>query len=72
MAVRTFRYDCRGLHDLAVLYWCHRTFPMQFNPKEIKVMLEIAQEESVSCAKENLKILNAHVPEVNRHRQDKR
>ena len=66
MAMRTARHDPRSLHNMAVLYWRHRVFPMQFNPKEIKEMLEIAQDESVSSAKANLKILRNHIPEVDR------
>ena len=64
VAVRTSRHDCRGLHNMAVLYWRHRVFPLQFNPKEIQEMLQIAQRKGVDCAKANLTVLKAHVPEV--------
>lgn len=65
VAMRTARKDCRSLHNMAVLYWRHRVFPMQFNPVEIKEMLEIAQRGGVSCAKANLAALTAHIPEAN-------
>ena len=64
VAMRTARNDSRSLHNMAVLYWRHRVFPMQFNPEEIKAMLEIAQREKVPCAKENLNVLRTHIPEV--------
>lgn len=64
VAMRTARHDSQSLHNMAVLYWRHRIFPMQFDPKEIKQMLEIAQQEGVSCAKKNLKVLRDHIPEV--------
>ena len=49
---------------MAVLYWRHRVFPMNFDPAEIKEMLEIAQRGGVSCAKGNLAVLDAHIPEA--------
>ena len=64
VAMRMARHDSRSLHNMAVLYWRHRVFPMQFNPEEIKKMLEIAQQDGVSCAKANLEVLNAHIPEA--------
>lgn len=64
VAMRTFRHDSRSLHNMAVLYWRHRVFPMQFNPAEIREMIEIAQRGGVSCAKANLAVLDAHIPEA--------
>lgn len=64
VAMRTVRHDSRSLNNMAVLYWRHRVFPMQFNPAEIREMLEIAQGDGVSCAKGNLAVLDAHIPEA--------
>ncbi len=64
VAVRTSRHDCRGLHNMAVLYWRHQVFPLQFDPREIQKMLQIAQRGGVDCAKANLAVLKAHIPEV--------
>lgn len=64
VAMRTARHDVRSLNNMAVLYWRHRVFPMQFNPAEIKEMLGIAQRGGVSCAKANLAVLSAHIPEA--------
>lgn len=68
VAMRTARHDVRSLHNMAVLYWRHRIFPMQFNSEEIKEMLEIARRAKVSCAKANLQVLSAHIPEANQER----
>ena len=68
VAMRTARHDVRSLHNMAVLYWRHRVFPMHFNPAEIKEMLEIAQRGGVSCAKANLAVLEAHIPEAGQAR----
>ena len=62
--MRTARHDVRSLHNMAVLYWRHRVFPMHFNPVEIKEMLEIAQQGGEPCAKGNLEVLGAHIPEA--------
>ena len=68
VAMRTARHDVRSLHNMAVLYWRHRVFPMHFNPEEIKEMLEIAQRGGVPCAKANLEVLEAHIPEAGQAR----
>ena len=68
VAMRTARHDSRSLHNMAVLYWRHRVFPMQFNPAEIKEMLGIAQRMGVPCAKGNLAVLSAHIPEADQER----
>ncbi len=68
VAMRTARHDVRSLHNMAVLYWRHRVFPMHFNPAEIKEMLELAQQDGVSCAKANLTVLESHIPEANQGR----
>lgn len=64
VAMRTALEDSRSMNNLAVFYWRHRIFPMQFNPAEIKAMLEIAQRDGISCAKANLAVLAAHIPEA--------
>ena len=68
VAMRTARHDVRSLHNMAVLYWRHRVFPMNFDPAEIKEMLELAQRDGVSCAKANLAVLDAHIPEAGQAR----
>lgn len=68
VAMRTALHDSRSLNNMAVLYWRHRVFPMQFNPAEIKEMLELAQQDGVSCAKANLAVLDAHIPEAGQAR----
>ena len=68
VTMRTARGDSRSLNNLAVLYWRHRVFPMQFNPEEIRELLEIAQSKKVACAKANLEVLNAHIPELKKTR----
>ena len=64
VAMRTGRQDGRSLNNLAVLLWSHRIFPMQFDPGEIKWLLEVAQSKGVSCAKANLDVLHAHIPVI--------
>ncbi len=64
VAMLTALHDVRSLNNLAVLYWRHRVFPLQFNPVEIKDMLEVAKKEGVACAKANLAVLKAHLPNV--------
>ena len=64
VAMRTARHDVRGLNNMAVLYWRHRVFPMNFDPAEIKEMLGIAQRMGVPCAKENSAVLDAHIPDA--------
>lgn len=64
VAMRTALHDSRSLNNMSVLYWRHRVFPMQFNPAEIKEMLELAQQDGVSCAKANSAVLAAHIPEA--------
>lgn len=68
VAMRTARHDVRSLNNMAVLYWRHRVFPMNFDPAEIKEMLGIAQRMGVPCAKGNLAVLSAHIPEVDQER----
>ncbi len=63
-AMRMARRDCGSLNNMAVLLWRHRIFAMQFDPEEVKGLLEIAQEKGVPCAKANLEVLKAHIPEV--------
>ena len=64
VTMRTGLQDSRSLNNLAVLYWRHRVFPLQFDPGEIKWLLEVAQSKGVACATENMNVLHAHIPEV--------
>jgi hypothetical protein len=68
VAMRTALHDSRSLNNMAVLYWRHRVFPMQFDPAEIREMLELAQRDGVSCAKANMAVLEAHIPEADQGR----
>ena len=62
--MRAWRTNPAALNNLAVLYWRHRIFRLGFDPAEIRAMLELAARDGVSCAKQNISVLLAHIPEV--------
>ena len=51
-------------NNVAVLEWQHRSQRLSMNPWRIKQMLFIAADEGVEVAKDNLKVLFDHIPEV--------
>ena len=56
--------DPSSLNNMAVLIWQHRLDRMGMDPRELVEILEEAAREGVACAKDNLAVLRAHIPEV--------
>lgn len=67
-AMRMFGGSIYAVHNLAVLEWRHRNFPIGMDPDRIKRYLEEAKSHKVSTAEANLKILHDHIPEAKQSR----
>lgn len=64
VAMRTLLKEPAALNNMAALIWEHRVDRLEMDPQGLKTLLELAARQGVACAKDNLAVLRAHIPEV--------